>query len=102
MITAKQAALRLGTATSTLNGWLAEDDARDPDRRLFEFHRWRGNKRIWSEDGFVKLELAIHRESQDGVLSGARLRAKSNRSPADPDADQALADVLGPLFKRTY
>jgi hypothetical protein len=103
VITAGEAAARLGTAVATLNNWLADDARRGPTARLFDFHRWRGNKRVWSEEGFQKLEMAIHRESENGVLAGGRTRERTRReSPPDPDAEAALEEVLGPKRTITY
>jgi hypothetical protein len=94
MLSAIEVAARLGVAASTLNGWLAVDENRQ--NPLFDFHRWRGNKRVWSEEGFGQLEAAIDRESRRGVLSGQRTRSKAKpTSPPDPDAEAALARVLG-------
>jgi hypothetical protein len=98
-----EAATRLGTAVSTLNTWLADDASRAPTARAFDFHRWRGNKRVWSEEGFQKLEMAIHRESESGVLAGGRTRERArHESPPDPDAAAALEEVLGTKRTRTY
>lgn len=100
-MTASDVAAALGTAVSTLNSWLSGDELREPTRRCFDFHRWRGNRRVWSEEGFQLLETAIHRESQlGGVLAGGRRRQK-HESPSDPDAEAALAEVLG-TKGRTY
>jgi hypothetical protein len=98
----KDVARRLDVAPSTLNGWLKDDEGRPPEQRVFEFHRWRGRLRKWSEAGFRKLETAIHRESQGGVLSGSRIHRGSTASPPDPDAEAALGEVLGDDRKRTY
>jgi hypothetical protein len=93
-LSAIEVAGRLGVAASTLNGWLAVDENRQ--RPLFDFHRWRGNKRVWSEEGFQQLEAAIDSESRRGVLAGRRTRSKAKpMSPPDPDAEAALARVLG-------
>jgi hypothetical protein len=98
-----QVAARLDVAPATLKGWLSEDHERDPAKRKFDFHRWRGRRRKWTEEGFRKLELAIHQESQNGVLSRWRTREKTKtESPPDPDAEAALAEVLGPKHTRTY
>jgi hypothetical protein len=103
VITAAEAAARLGTAVSTLNAWLADDGSRGPAERLFDFHRWRGNKRVWSEEGFLKLEMAIHLESENGVLAGGRTRERTREiSPSDPDAAAALEEVLGAKRTRTF
>ena len=103
MLSAREVAIRLGTAVSTLNAWLADDELREQSRRLFDFHRWRGNKRMWTDEGFEMLEMAIHRESQSGVLAGGRTRERTRReSPPDPDADAALEAVLGAKHVRTY
>jgi hypothetical protein len=102
VFTAGEAASRLGTAVSTLNTWLADDGNRGPTERVFDFHRWRGNKRVWSEEGFQKLEMAIHRESENGILAGGRTRGRTrHESPSDPDAEAALAEILG-TKGRTY
>jgi hypothetical protein len=94
LLTAVAVAARLGVAVSTLNSWLADDENRQ--QPLFYFHRWRGNKRVWSEEGFQKLETAIDRESRYGALSGRLTRSKAKTlSPPDPDAEAALAQVLG-------
>ncbi|SDO48159.1 hypothetical protein SAMN05444050_4243 [Afipia sp. GAS231] len=98
-----QTAARLDVSPATLKGWLAEDQDRDPEKRKFDFHRWRGRRRKWTEEGFRKLELAIHEESQTGVLSKWRTREKTKaESPPDPDAEAALAEVLGTKHTRTY
>jgi hypothetical protein len=103
VLSAREVAIRLGTAVSTLNAWLAEDEMREQPCRLFDFHRWRGNKRMWSQEGFERLEMAIHRESQSGVLAGGRTRERNRReSPPDPDAEAALEAVLGAKRVRTY
>lgn len=93
----KTVAARLHIAVSTLNGWLREDYRRPEPLRLFEFHRWRGKNQFWSEKSFLKLEMAIHRESQHGgVLAGSRNRTSSSRPSApDPDAEASLEKVLG-------
>jgi hypothetical protein len=98
-----EVAARLDVAPATLKGWLAEDQERDPAMRKFDFHRWRGRSRKWSEVGFRKLEMAIHQESQDGVLARWRTRGKAKmESPPDPDAEASLAEVLGSKQERTY
>jgi hypothetical protein len=97
-----QVAKRLDVAPTTLKGWLAEDQDRDPATRKFDFHRWRGRSRKWTEKGFRKLEMAIHQESQTGVLARWRTREKTKTgSPPDPDAEAALAEVLGSKHTRT-
>jgi hypothetical protein len=98
----KEVARRLDVALSTLNGWLKDDESRAVERRVFEFHRWRGRVRKWSENGFRKLEIAIHLESQNGVLSGSRIRRETVGSASDPDAEAALDEVLGDNRKRTF
>jgi hypothetical protein len=93
----KTVAARLHVAVSTLNGWLREDYRRPEAFRLFEFHRWRGKNRFWSEKSFLRLEMAIHCESQHGgVLAGSRSRTSNSRASApDPDAEASLEKVLG-------
>jgi hypothetical protein len=99
----KTVAERLGVAASTLNSWLKDDEVRPISERVFDFHRWRGRVRRWSEEGFLSLEMAIHHESESGVLSGGRTREKvRHESPLDPDAEAALREVLGSNRKRTY
>jgi hypothetical protein len=98
-----QVAARLDVALATLKGWLTEDHERDPAARRFDFHRWRGRNRKWSEEGYQKLEMAIHHESQSGVLSRWRTREKTKaESPPDPDAEAALAEVLGTKQRGSY
>jgi hypothetical protein len=93
----RQIAPRLHVAASTLAGWLRDDYRRPESHRVFEFHRWRGKNRFWSEESFRKFEMAIHRESQHGgVLAGSRSRTSNSRSSApDPDAEASLEKVLG-------
>jgi transposase len=99
----KDVAKRLAVSVSTLNGWLKEDEKRAPGTRVFDFHRSRGRTRKWSEEGYAKLEFAINRESRSGVLAGWRTREKSRQlSPPDPDAEAALAEVLGTRRERIY
>lgn len=81
----RDVAARLAVAPSTLNNWLRDDENREPKDQLFKFHRWVGNRRKWSEDGFRLLELAVHSESENGVLSAARSRAKPTRSEPAPE-----------------
>ena len=100
ILSTKDVAARLCVASSTLNAWLQEDDARMPQDKLFRFHRWVGNRRRWSEDGYRMLELAVHYESENGVL--ARVRTRTARCPADPDAEMSLAEVLDPKDTRTF
>lgn len=93
---AREVARRLSVGVSTLNGWLKTDDERPPGKRVFRFHRWRGSARRWSECGFLELEEAIHRESECGVLAASRhARGAPNLAPPDPEAEAALARVLG-------
>ncbi len=88
----EEIAERLGIALSTLNAWLRADQLRPEESQVFAFHRWRGRSRFWSELSFQKFELAIHRESQFGVLCSRRGAAVLSES--DPDAADALAVVL--------
>jgi hypothetical protein len=98
---AREVARRLGIGVSTLNAWLKADEERSSDKRVLQFHRRRGSARRWSERGFVDLEEAIHRESENGVLTGARhTRGAPNLAPPDPDAEAALANVLGKNFHK--
>ena len=95
-------ALRLGISTSTLNGWLKNDQQRPEDRQVFAFHRWRGRSRFWSEASFEQLENAIHHQSQHGVLATWRVRNAMCDQEPDPDAEDALARVIGAKVDRTY
>jgi len=91
-LSVKVVAQRLRIAVSTLNGWLLEDDQRPAHQQVFQFHRWRGARRYWSELGFRRLEEAIHRESRSGVLARGRKRPSIL---TDETADQdALERVL--------
>lgn len=90
-------AKRLNVSVSTLNAWLRKDEARPPERQVFQkFHRSRGRYRFWSEESFRQLEAAIHRESQPGGVLAAWRNRKTNvdLSPPDPDAEVALEEVL--------
>jgi hypothetical protein len=86
---------RLRIARSTLDQWLANDMLRPPGERRFQFHTYRGAKRIWTEEAFQNLRLAIERESlSGGVLarSGSRnvMAIGTPRAPSSP-ADERLA-----------
>ena len=103
MLDLVEVAARLAVAQATLKGWLADDQERPAPDRVFDFHRWRGRNRKWTEEGFQHLEAAIHRESQIGVLARWRTREKSNMdSPPDPDAEAAMREVLGEDSDKTY
>jgi hypothetical protein len=91
---AAEVADRLGIASSTLNAWLKADEQRPEAMQVFAFHRCRGRSRFWSEASFQKLDLAIHQESKNGVLSSRQASIESG-SEADPDAEDALARVIG-------
>jgi hypothetical protein len=99
---ARNVAARLSVAQSTLNTWLKENEARDPSSRFFRFPRLVGNRRGWSEDGYRNLERAIFAQSENGVLSIARSRARTVASPADSEAEASLAEILSPAQKRTF
>lgn len=101
VLKSREVADRLCVAHSTLNSWLKEDEAREGADQQFKFHRWVGNRRRWSEEGYRLLEIAVHRESENGVLSSMQARAKSSKSAADPDAEASLAEVLEKK-SRTY
>jgi hypothetical protein len=91
---AAEVADRLGIALSTLNGWLKADEQRPESMQVFAFHRCRGRSRLWSETSFQKLDLAIHQESKNGVLRSRQSNIDTG-SEADPDAEDALARVIG-------
>jgi hypothetical protein len=99
---AKAVAARLPVAQSTLTTWLKEDEAREAHSELFRFHRWVGNRRRWSEDGYRNLERAIFAQSENGVRPIARSRARTVASPADSEAEASLAEILSPAQKRTF
>lgn len=96
----KDVAHRLGVAVSTLNAWLKEDEGRDSEARVFAFHRRRGRIRRWSEKGYLALEAAIHRESENGILSLSRNRNDLRGSPSEAEAEAALAEVLKPRLPK--
>ena len=85
-LTVRTIAQRLGVAVSTLNTWLHEDDQRPAHLQVLQFHRWRGARRLWSEDGYRHLEEAIHRQSQSGVLARGRKQPLILSDEADQDA----------------
>src|SRR5882724_8216924 len=66
--------LRIGR--STLDQWLANDMLRPVGERRFQFHTFRGAKRVWTETAFQNLSAAIERES----LSGGVLARSSSRN----------------------
>jgi hypothetical protein len=59
-----------------LDQWLTDDMLRPADERRFQFHTFRGAKRIWTEAAFQNLRAAIERES----LSGGVLARSSSRN----------------------
>ncbi len=76
-LNARQCAVRLGVANSTLNAWLAADENRPLAERRFNFHRNHGRKRLWSEEAFQALKLAIETESEPGgCLAGWRVKPR--------------------------
>jgi hypothetical protein len=71
--TFEEVALDLRISKRTLDGWLSADLLRPRDDMRFQFHTFRGRKRIWSKDAFELLKSAIERESAPGgVLAGSR------------------------------
>ena len=89
--------LRLGRRT--FDGWLAEDLLRAADERLFQFHTYRGRKRIWTETAFQNLRQAIERESQlGGVLARSSSRnvtaTGTLRAPSSPMAAQSACEKV--------
>jgi hypothetical protein len=67
--------VRLRIGRRTLDGWLSDDLLRAAGERLFQFHTYRGRKRIWTETAFQNLREAIERESQrGGALARSSLR----------------------------
>lgn len=101
LLTASEVADRLGVALSTLNGWLRDDEQRPEPLQVFSFHRYRGRSRFWSEGSFQRLEYAIHQESRFGALR-PQPKKTAPSSEADPDAEDALARVIGKRQLRTY
>src|ERR1700675_4123877 len=71
--TFEEVARDLRTSKRTLDGWLSADLLRPVDSRKFQFHTFRGRKRIWSTAAFEMLKSAIERESAPGgVLEASR------------------------------
>lgn len=71
--TFEEVAQDLRTSKRTLDGWLSADLLRPVELRRFQFHTFRGRKRIWSTAAFEMLKSAIERESAPGgVLAGSR------------------------------
>jgi hypothetical protein len=96
LLTARAVAGRLGVSLSTLNGWLATDQGREPADRRFTHHCYRGRKRLWTEEAFNKLEAAVERESEPGGVLG---RWRSDCAPSTvtvscANAGDALTQVL--------
>src|SRR5689334_7134911 len=71
---------------TTLEEWLAADLLRPQDDRRFQFHRWRGRKRIWSPEAYRKLIEAIEHESEPGGVLAHRGRSMISGAPAIPAA----------------
>lgn len=69
--TFEEAATDLRVSKRTLDTWLSADLLRPLDMRRFQFHTFRGRKRIWSENAFEQLKLAIERESAPGGVLAA-------------------------------
>src|SRR5262245_31106396 len=67
---------RLRIGRSTLDQWLADDLMRTEGEQHFQFHTFRGAKRIWTEMAFQNLRAAIERES----LPGGVLARSSSRN----------------------
>src|SRR5258708_9800915 len=89
--------LRIGR--STLDQWLANDMLRPVGERRFQFHTFRGAKRVWTDTAFQNLRAAIERES----LSGAVLARPSSRNmtaigtppaPSSPAPDQLASQKV--------
>jgi hypothetical protein len=89
-------AKRLGVSLSTLNWWISADEERRPEYRRFQFHSYRGRKRIWSETHYLSLERAVEIESAPGgVLGGWRKTTdRENASERESSAREALDRVL--------
>lgn len=92
-LSAREVAERLHIALSTLNSWLQEDDGRPKHLQVFQFFRWRGSRRIWSQDGYRQFEEAVHQQSQGAGILARRCRAKAH-SRNDTNAQAALEHVL--------
>lgn len=81
----------------TLEKWLGDDMLRAFDDRRFQFHTWRGHKRIWKPDAYRALVEAIERESEPGgVLTSKKVSgAAAIKIPfvSDRDARRAAEAV---------
>lgn len=93
-LNARSVALRLGTALSTLNGWLSADEEHPAHERRFAFHTYRGRKRLWSEAGFVALERAIEIESEPGGVLGGWRSGYGSRAASAHEAGEARKAML--------
>src|SRR5215813_923827 len=90
---------RLRIGRSTLDQWLANDMMRPAGERLFQFHTFRGAKRVWTETAFQSLRAAIERESlAGGVLARSSSRNATAigkpRAPSSPAADQLASEKV--------
>jgi hypothetical protein len=71
--TFEEVTVDLRISKRTLDGLLSADLLRPVESRRFQFHTFRGRKRIWSVLAFEMLKSAIERESAPGgVLAGSR------------------------------
>ena len=90
---------RLRIGRSTLDQWLANDMLRPVGERRFQFHTFRGAKRVWTETAFQNLRTAIERESlSGGVLARSNSRNVTAigmpRAPSSPAADQLASEKV--------
>ncbi len=90
---------RLRVGRRTFDGWLSDDLFRAAGEQLFQFHTYRGRKRIWTETAFQNLRQAIERESQPGgVLAGSSLRnvmaIGTPQAPSSPAAEQHASEKV--------
>jgi hypothetical protein len=80
---------RLRIGRRTFDGWLSDDLSRAAGEQLFQFHTYRGRKRIWTETAFQNLRQAIERESQPGGVL-ARSSSRNATATGTPRARSSL------------
>jgi hypothetical protein len=90
---------RLRIGRSTLDQWLANDILRPVGERRFQFHTFRGAKRVWTEAAFQNLQKAIEHESlSGGVLARSSSRnvmaIGTPRAPSLPAVDQYASEKV--------
>src|SRR5260370_42400218 len=86
---------RLRIGRSTLDQWLANDMLRPVGERRFQFHTFRGAKRVWTGTAFQNFRGGITRES---IYSGVLARSNSRNVSAigTPRGASSPADAQRP------